>query len=74
MTKYTLLQSGHKKITVTFTFVCSYEAGTLRLTNHTNTEHFFGFCLQVFYQAEPPHSLRLLGTDVYAPPIISREF
>ena len=29
-------------------------AGTLRLSNHTNTEHFFEFCLQFFRQAGPP--------------------
>ena len=31
----------------------SYEPGTLRLSNHTNTEQFFWFSLQVFRQAGP---------------------
>ena len=34
-------------------FVSLYETGTLRLFNNTNTEHFFGFCLQVFREAGP---------------------
>ena len=28
-----------------------YEPGTLRLSNHTNAEHFFGFFLKMFHQA-----------------------
>ena len=35
----------------------SYEPGTLRPSNHTNAEHFFGFYLQVFRQAGPPPEL-----------------
>ena len=31
----------------------SYEPGTLRLSNHTNTEQFFWFSLLVFRQAGP---------------------
>ena len=30
------------------------EPGTLHLSNQTNAEHFFGFCLQHFRQAGPP--------------------
>ena len=40
----TLDESAKK---VCFEFVRSYEPGTLSLFNHTNAEHFFGFCLQV---------------------------
>ena len=32
----------------------SYEPGTMRLSNHTNVEHFLRLCLQVFYQAGSP--------------------
>ena len=38
----------------TSSFVCSYEPGTLRLSNRSNTEHIFGFSLQVFRQPGPP--------------------
>ena len=30
----------------------AYKQGALHLSNHTNTEHFFGFCFQVFRQAK----------------------
>ena len=43
-------------------FVCSYEPGKLRLSNHNNTEHFFGFCLQVFRKALPPHRVDCLAS------------
>ena len=35
-------------------FVSLCEPGTLRLFNLTNTDHFFGLCLQVFCQAGLP--------------------
>ena len=43
-------------------FVSLFESGTLRLFNHTNTEHFLGFCLRVFCQALP---LQVLNALIY---------
>ena len=43
-------------------FACSFKPGTLRMSDHTNAEHFFGFCLQVFCHAEPPKRVACLAT------------
>ena len=45
--------AGYGKILILF-FVSLHEPSTLRLFNLTNTEHFFGLCLQVLCQAGPP--------------------
>ena len=42
-------------------FVRSHEPGAGRLYNPTNAEHFFGICLQVFRQAEPPQPVAKPG-------------
>ena len=41
--------------------LCLYEPGTLRLSNHINAEHFFGFCLLAFRQAGPPQRVDCLA-------------
>ena len=42
-------------------FVRSYEPGTLRMSNHTNAEHFLGFCLRIIRQAGPPQPVDCLA-------------
>ena len=49
-------------INLRYHLVGSYEPGTLRLSDHTNAEHFFGFCLQVFCQAGPPQRVDYLAS------------
>ena len=42
--------------------VRSRQSSTLRLSNHTNSEHFLrGFCLEVFRQAGPPQLVDCLA-------------
>ena len=49
-------------INLRYHLVGSYEPGTLRLSDHTNAEHFFWFCLQVFCQVGPPQRVDCLAS------------
>ena len=45
----------------TGTIISSYEPGSPRQSHHTNAEHFFWLCLQVFRQAGPPRRIDSLA-------------
>ena len=54
------MESSKSEIAI---YIRSNEPGILKQSNHTNSEHlFFGFCLQVFHHAGPPHCLALHQT------------
>ena len=44
-----------------YSLLLSHEPGALHLSNHTNAEHFYRFCLQVFLWAGPPQRVAFLA-------------